>query len=109
MSNHDNGNEDMMISEIMAVLGLGRAKVESLFENVEPAYKSRRFVFYRRDDVKLVARKHAESILAFLGLSETFTDASGETYQSTLAEEERDNFLANNPDATSIPDFGTEG
>lgn len=55
-----NDNNDMMVSEIMAELGLGRAKVESLFEGVAPAYKSRRFVFYSREDFNKVARTQLE-------------------------------------------------
>lgn len=55
-----NDNNDMMVSEIMLELGLGRAKVESLFEDIEPAYKSRRFVFYSRKDFESVARTQLE-------------------------------------------------
>ncbi len=55
-----NDNNDMMVSEIMLELGLGRAKVESLLENVEPVYKSRRFTFYSREDVAKLAQEQLE-------------------------------------------------
>jgi hypothetical protein len=55
-------NDDMMVSEIMDALGLGRAKVEELMKDVEPAYKSRRYSFYKRSDVLEVAKSHVDVI-----------------------------------------------